>query len=75
VSWGVEVLVGDAEDAPLANSHEMVPVALFDDAGEWDARASTAPGEEQDVRVGGGYLFGRGVGSGDAEVAATGDFD
>ena len=72
---GVEELVGDAEDAAVADGAEVVPVALFDDAVEGDAVPCSAPGEEEDVGVGGGDGFGGGVGSGLAEVAASGGFD
>ena len=76
-SWGrsVEVLVGDAKDASLADGLEMVPISLSDDAVEGDAIPCTAPGKEENVGIGRGYLFRRGVGAGDAEVAATGGFD
>jgi hypothetical protein len=76
-SWGgsVEVLVGDAEDASLADGFEMVPISLSDDAVKGDAIPCTAPGEEENVGIGGGYFFWRSVGAGDAEVTATGGFD
>ena len=61
---GVEELVGDAEDAAVADGAEMVPVALGDDAVEGDAIPCSAPGEEEDVGVGGGDVFGGGVGAG-----------
>jgi hypothetical protein len=76
-SWGgsVEVLIGDAEDASLTDGLEMVPISLSYDAVEGDAISCTAPGEEENVGIGGGNFFWRGVGAGDAEVTATGDFD
>ena len=52
VGGGVEELVGDAEDAGVANGSEMMPVALCDDALERDAVPCSAPGEEEDVWLG-----------------------
>ena len=75
VGWGVEELVGDAEDSGGADGFERMPVALVDDALEGDAVPCSAPGEEEDVGVGSGNLFGGGVGTGSAEVAASGGFD
>jgi hypothetical protein len=75
VGRGVEVLVGDAEDASGADGSKVVPVALLDDAFEGDAIPCPAPGEEEDVGVGGGDFFGGGVGAGSAEIAASGGFD
>jgi hypothetical protein len=72
---GVEVLVGDAEDATLLHGSQMMPVALVDDALEGDSIPCSAPGEEEDVGIGGGDLFRGGVGSGSAEVLAAGGFD
>ena len=72
---GVEVLVGDAVDAGVADGAEVVPVALGDDAGERDAVAGSAPGEEENVWIGGGYFFGRGVRAGHAEEGGAGGFD
>ena len=76
-SWGgsVQVLVGDTEDASLADGLEMAPISLSDDTVEGDAIPCTAPGKKENVGIGGGYFFWRGVGAGDAEVTATGDFD
>ena len=61
---GVEVLVGDAEDSVLADGFEGLPVALGDDALEGDAIPCSAPGEEEDVGVGSGYVFCGGVSAG-----------
>ena len=43
---GVEELVGDAEDAMIANRFEGLPVALLDHALEGDAIPCSAPTEE-----------------------------
>jgi len=72
---GVEVLVGDAEDAGGADGFEVVPVALGDDAFEGDAIPCSAPAEEEDVGVGFGYGFGCGVRARCTEVFASGGFD
>jgi hypothetical protein len=48
-SGGVEVLVGDAEDAAVADSTEVMPVALCDNAFEGDTIPCPAPGEEEDL--------------------------
>ena len=45
-SRGVEVFVGYAEDAAVADGTEVVPVALGDEALEGDAIPCPAPGEE-----------------------------
>jgi hypothetical protein len=74
VGWGVEELVGDAEDSAFADGFEGVPVALRDDAIEGDAVPCPAPGEEKDVGVGRGDLFWGGVGAWRAEVTASGGF-
>ena len=75
VGWGVEVFVWDAEDLGVADGSEVVPVALLDDAGEGDAVGGAAPGEDEGVGVGGGYIFGGGVGAGVAEELAARGFD
>jgi hypothetical protein len=75
VGGGVEVLVGDAEDSALSDGFEGVPVTLGDDAIQGDAIPCSAPGEEEDVGVGGGDVFGGGVSAGCTEVAAAGGFD
>ena len=75
MSGGVEELVGNAEDAAIADGAQVAPVALGDNAFERDAVPCSAPGEEEDVGVGGGYFFGGGVGSRRAEVEASGGFD
>jgi len=75
VGRSVEVLVGDAEDSAVADGFEGVPVALLDEAFEGDAIPCSAPGEKEDVGVGGGYVFGGGMGAGCAEVMASGGFD
>ena len=67
---GVEELVGDAEDVAVADGAEVVPVALLDDAGEGNAVAGAAPGEDEGVGVGGGDFFRGGVGTGVAEGIA-----
>jgi hypothetical protein len=72
---GVEVLIGDAEDTTLLNGSQVMPVALVDDALEGDAIPCSAPGEEKNVGVGCGDLFGCGVGAGSAEVLASSGFD
>lgn len=72
---GVEVLVGDAEDASLADGFEVMPVALDDDALEGDTVPCSAPAEEEDVGVGFGDGFGYRVGAGCAEIVAAGCFD
>src|SRR5260370_33127004 len=72
---GVEELVGDAEDAALANGAEALPVTLGYDFFEGDSVSGAAPGEEEDVGVGFGYDFGGRVGAGFAEVLASGGFD
>ncbi len=53
----------------------MMPVALFDDSGEWDAVPCSAPCEEENVGVGGGDCFEGGVGSGFTEVMPASGFD
>src|SRR5258708_4107663 len=72
---GVEELVGDAEDAVVADGGEMMPVALGDDAFEGDAVPCSAPGEEEDFGLGslrqGGDGVSGGVGSGFAEEGAA----
>ena len=75
VGGGVEELVGDAEDPAVADGFEGLPVSLGDDAVEGDAIPCSAPGEEEDVGVGGCDVFGGGVGAGCTEVAAAGGFD
>jgi hypothetical protein len=75
VGWGVEELVGDAEDASLTDGFERLPVALRDDAVEGDAIPCSAPGEEEDVGIGGGDVFRGGVGAWCAEVVAADGFD
>ena len=72
-SWGVEELVGDAEDAALADGAEMMPVALRYDSFQWDTIACSAPCEEKDVRIGVGYGFGSGMGAGLAEESTAGN--
>jgi len=72
---GVEVLVRNNVDATLADRAEAVPVALSDDLLEGDAVAYAAPGEEEDVGVGGRDLVRCGVGSGGPEEAAVGGGD
>jgi hypothetical protein len=71
VGWRVEELVGDAEDSAFADCFEVVPVSLGDDSLKGDARAGTTPGEEEDIRICRGDLFGGGVGAGSADVMAT----
>ena len=46
VGGRVEELVGDAEDAMIADRLERFPVALLDDAFEGDAIPCSAPTEE-----------------------------
>jgi hypothetical protein len=75
VGGGVEVLVRDAEDSALADGFEGLPVALGDDAIQGDAIPCSAPGEEEDVGVGGGDVFWCRVGARCAEILASGGFD
>ncbi len=70
----VEELIRDAEYAVGLDGSQVMPVALLDDAGEGDAVPCSAPGEEEDVGIGGGYGFGGGVGARLAQVAASGSF-
>jgi len=76
---GVEELVGDAENAAVADGGKVMPVALSDDTFERDAVPCSAPGEEEDVGLVGfgeaGDGFGRGVGAGCAEEGAAGGVD
>jgi hypothetical protein len=74
VGGGVEELVGDAEDSAGADGFEGLPVALGDDAIEGDAIPCSAPGEEEEVGVGGGYFFWSCVRAWCAEVFAAGGF-
>ena len=64
VSWGVEVLVGDAEYSALLHGFEVMPVALGYDAFEGDAVPCSAPTEEEDVGVSFRDRFCGGVGAG-----------
>ena len=73
--WSVEELVGDAVDLAVADRAEVVPVALGYDAVEGDAVPCSAPGEEEDVGVGGGDGVGSGVGAWCAEEGASGGGD
>ena len=75
LSWGVEVLVGDAEDAAGSNGLEVMPVALGDDAFEGDTVPCSAPGEKEDVGVGGGDGFRSGVSPWPSQILASGGFD
>jgi len=68
---GVEELVGDAEDAALADSTEMVPVALGDDFFEWNAVSGSAPGEYEDIGIHCSYGFGGGVRTGLAQESTS----
>jgi hypothetical protein len=43
VGGGIEELVGDAEDPAFADGFQVLPVALGDDAFEWDAIPCSAP--------------------------------
>ncbi len=72
---GVEVLVRKDVDAAVADGAKVVPVALGDHFFEGDAVSGAAPGEDEDVGVGGGDLVGGGVGAGLSEEAAVGGFD
>ena len=72
---GVEVFVGDAEDAATLDGAKVVPAALLDDAGEGDSIAGSAPGEEENVGVGCGDGLGCGVCSRSADEGATGGGD
>jgi len=74
VGGGVEELVGDAEDSAGADGFEGLPVSLGDDAFQGDAVPCSAPGEEEDVGVGGGYFFWCCVRAWCAEVLAAGGF-
>lgn len=75
VGRGIEELVGDAEDSALAHGSQVVPATLGYDSLQWNSGAGSAPGEEQDVGVGGGDIFGSGVGSGRADIKAARGFD
>jgi len=75
VGGSVEELVGDAEDSGGADGFEGLPVALRDDAIEGDAVPCSAPGEEEDVGVGGGDVFGGGVRAWGSQIASSGGFD
>jgi hypothetical protein len=71
----VEVFIGNAMDAAVADRTEIVPAALSDDAVERDATSGAAPGEEQNVGVSGGDLVGVGMRAGLAEEAGACGFD
>jgi hypothetical protein len=75
VGGSVEELVGDAEDSALSDGFEGAPVALGDDAIQGDAIPCSAPGEEEDVGIGGCDFVCGGVGAGRTEVAAASGFD
>ena len=75
VGRGVEVLVRDAVDASAADGCEMLPVPLSDYSFERDAVSGSAPGEDEDVRVGFGDSFWGCLGSRLTEKAASGGFD
>jgi hypothetical protein len=75
VGGSVEELVGDAEDAAFLHGFQVMPVALLDDSLEGDSIPCSAPGEEEDVRVGFGYGFCGGVSARFTEVLASGGFD
>ena len=75
VGRSVEELVGDAEDAMIADRFEGLPVALLDHAFEGNAIPCSAPTEEEYVRIFGSDVFGCGVGTGCTEVATAGCFD
>ena len=75
LSWGVEVLVGDAEDAAGADGFEVMPVALGDDAFEGNTVPCSAPGEKEDVRISGGDGFRSGVSAWRSQILASGGFD
>jgi hypothetical protein len=68
-------LVGDAIDLAVLDGLEVMPVALGDDAVEGDSIPCSAPGEEQDVGVGGGDGFGGGFGARSAQEMASCGFD
>jgi len=74
VGGGVEVLVGYTEDSALADGFEGLPVALRDYAVQGDAIPCSAPGEEEDVGVGGGDVLCGGVGTRGADVVSAGGF-
>ena len=74
LGWGVEVLVGDAEDPAGADGFEVMPVTLVDDALEGDAVPCSTPAEEEDVGIGFGDGFGGGVRAGCAEESCAGSF-
>jgi len=75
VGGSVEELVGDAEDSAFLHGFQVMPVALLDDAIEGDAVPCSAPGEEEDVGVGGGDVFGGGVRAWGSQIASSGGFD
>lgn len=72
---GVEELVGDAEDAALADGAQVVPVALAYDSFQRDTVSGSAPGKEEDVGVGLSDCFGGGVSAGFAEVLPSCGFN
>ena len=75
VGGGIEELVGDAEDPAVADGFEGLPVALGYDAIEGDAIPCSAPGEEEDVGVGGGDVFWCCVRARCSQIASAGGFD
>ena len=75
VGGGVEELVGDAEDPATADGFEGLPVTLGYDAIEGDAVPCSAPGEEEDVGVGGGDVFWCCVRAWGSQVAAARGLD
>jgi hypothetical protein len=72
---GIEKLVGNAEDTMFANGLEMVPVALRDDSFERDSISGSAPGEEENVRVGRGYDLRARVSARFAKISAAAGFN
>ena len=72
--WGgsVKPLVCNAEDTAIAHSAEIVPATLCDHALKRDAVAGAAPGEDQEIGIGGRNCFGCGLLCGLANKLPTG---
>ena len=71
----VEPLVGDAVDAAVLYGGEALPATLGDDAFERHAVAGSAPGEGENVGIGGGDGFRCGCSAGVAEEAPARELD
>lgn len=71
----VEELVGNAEDAACAHGAQVLPVALYDHAVKGDAISGSAPGEEDNIRIGQGDCIGSGLRARLADKASVGCCD